>query len=91
MQINNITPESTVSTDQLLALHGVNVKGRIGGCLTRLIVDGEEFSFEPCRPGYVNLVNVKMNKVIVVVPVDIKIHDAIKLCVKALTEAGVLK
>ncbi len=80
-------PKPAVSTEQLLAMHGVKVKGRIGGGLTRLTVDGEEFSFEPCRPGWVNLVNVKTNKVVKVVRADIKIHRAIEFCVQAIAKA----
>ncbi len=89
MQNKNSTPKAAVSsTDQLMADHHVKVKGRIGAGLTRLTVDGEEFSFEPCRPGYVNLVNVKTNKAVGVVPTGIKINDAIELCVQELAKAN---
>lgn len=52
----------------------------------KLAVEGEVFAFEPCRPGFYNLVRIKTNKVIKVVPFDIKTEEAAELCFKAIKE-----
>lgn len=74
------------SFEQAMADHDIKIRGRIGGGLISLTVEGVKFSIEPCRPGYFNLVNTATNKVVRVLAENTKTSNIARICMEVIKE-----
>lgn len=54
----------------------------------KLEVRGENFSLDPCRPDYYNLVREKTNKIVMPVSVETSVRDLLNLCLNNIIEEG---